>query len=164
MSDVSFASYNVNGLRNVEKRREVFNYLKSTKSQINLLQETHSCSEDERVWSNEWGNKIIFSHRTNSARGVAILIDKKASIGAKVVYRDVEGRYLIIELDIANYKFLLVNVYAPNEDHPYFFTKLFEDVDNCYNDSMLLAGDFNTSLDESIDLFNNKGLNHLKRD
>lgn len=57
LSRVKVASFNVNGLRNVSKRRGIFNLLKYLKAHIILLLETHSTVEDERVWTNEWGSK-----------------------------------------------------------------------------------------------------------
>ena len=55
-------SLNVRGLRNKRKRRAIFSYSKAPKGKIFCLQETYSLVEDERVWSGEWGNNILFSH------------------------------------------------------------------------------------------------------
>lgn len=38
-----------------------------------LVQETHSINEDERFWSNQWGDKVILCHGTNKSAGVALL-------------------------------------------------------------------------------------------
>lgn len=157
------ASFNVNGMRNDNKRREIFNYLKHFNSHIILLQETHSVLEDERVWNNEWGNKIIFNHGTSNARGVAVLIDRNCPVRVETFRTDLEGRYLIIDMKLDSFKFVLVNVYGPNEDNPQFFIKLFENIENRNNNSMIMAGDFNTSLDPEMDLYNNKGSLHTKK-
>lgn len=53
LDNCKVASFNVNGLRNENKRREVFNYLKTAKIDIALLQETHSLEDDESVWTNK---------------------------------------------------------------------------------------------------------------
>ena len=42
MSTVKFLTLNVRGLRNQEKRRSIFSYLKRQKANIYLLQETFS--------------------------------------------------------------------------------------------------------------------------
>lgn len=44
------------------------------KSDIVLLQETHSSRESHENWRNEWVGEIYFSHGKQNARGVAILI------------------------------------------------------------------------------------------
>lgn len=36
---------------------------------------THSFDLDEKFWSNQWGDKICFSHDSNRSAGVAILIN-----------------------------------------------------------------------------------------
>lgn len=74
---VKMVSYNVNGIGDKSKRREIFAYLKTLQVSIILLQETHSSKETEHLWSAEWGNKIYFSHGTTAARGTAILFYKK---------------------------------------------------------------------------------------
>lgn len=76
MSKVNVVSFNVNGIRSEQKRRAIFHYLKYFKSHIILLQETHSVKEDEVLWSNEWGAKIVFNHGNNYSRGVAVLFHK----------------------------------------------------------------------------------------
>ena len=47
-------SLNTAGLRDYEKRRKVFHYLKQqiSKSAIIFLQETHTVKSDEKIWTN----------------------------------------------------------------------------------------------------------------
>lgn len=150
-------------MRDTSKRRNIFNLLKNQKYHIILLQETHSSPEIEKVWSNEWGNRIIYAHGTHKSKGVAILILKNFPAEIESVRLDPSGRFLIIDLKIQEYNFVLVNIYAPNEDDPNFFISLFQMIDARNNDSVLLAGDFNTTLDEALDLYNNSGNNHVKK-
>lgn len=163
MSDVKVASYNVNGLRNDQKRREIFNYIKVHQSDITLLQETHSLPEDETVWNNEWGRKIIFGHGSTFSKGVAILLAKNSQFEITDITQDEEGRYLILDVVLGKFSFILVNVYAPNEDKPEFFTKLFNTIESKENNSMIIAGDFYTTLDPGKDLYNNEGTNHVRK-
>lgn len=163
MTNVNVASYNVNGLQNMSKRREIFNYLRTNDSDLILLQETHSSQSDEVVWSNEWGNQIIFSHGSTAARGVAILFHRRLPITVETVRTDLEGRYIIADIIIDKTKFVLVNMYAPNEDDPQFFVKLFGKIEERNNPSLMIAGVFNTSINPMIDLFNHQGTNHIKK-
>lgn len=57
------------------KRKSIFLFCKNEKAQCYLLQETHSNNTDEKFWSNQWGDKIVFSHGTNRSAGVAILLN-----------------------------------------------------------------------------------------
>ena len=70
-------SLNTAGLRDYEKRRKVFHYLKQqiSKSGIIFMQETHRVKSDEKIWTNHFGcgsGSIIFSHGKSDARGVLI--------------------------------------------------------------------------------------------
>ena len=78
MSDLKFASLNVRGLRNENKRRAMFNYLRRPKYDLICLQETHSNVGDEMLWKAEWGGQIIMSHGTQNSKGVAVLIQKNS--------------------------------------------------------------------------------------
>ena len=62
-------SLNVRGLRNVNKRRAIFSYLKSQKATIFCLQETYSSIENEKVWAAEWV-AIFFSRMALRIREV----------------------------------------------------------------------------------------------
>ena len=53
-------SLNVRGLREQNKRRNIFSYLKDEKSKLCFLQETYSEVNDEIIWRNEWGGKKYF--------------------------------------------------------------------------------------------------------
>ena len=66
---IKLYSLNVRGLRDHQKRREIFNFLKHKSHDIIYLQEAHSSREIENKWVKEWGGKISFSHFTSRARG-----------------------------------------------------------------------------------------------
>ena len=66
-------SYNCQGLNSVEKRSDVFQYLKSKNWDILCLQDTHFIESDEHVISSQWGGECIFNSFSSNQRGVAIL-------------------------------------------------------------------------------------------
>ena len=76
---IQILALNVRGLRNQNKRREVFCYLKQQKASVFCLQETYSLSEDEKIWSAEWGGKIVFTHGTAHSRGLCILLNPNST-------------------------------------------------------------------------------------
>ena len=71
---------NVRGLRNPNKRRAPFEYLKNQKALIICLQETFSKQKDEAVWSADWGGQIIFSHGTGHSKGVCMLLNPTSNL------------------------------------------------------------------------------------
>ncbi len=111
-------SFNARGLGNALKRRMVFNFLKQKSSKaIFLLQETHSRSEIEKEWSDEWGGDIYFSHGTSNSAGVATLLSPGLDIVCKEEQTNDPGRSLYLSVNLDNEQesqsLLLVNIYAP---------------------------------------------------
>lgn len=158
MTNVSIMTYNVNGLGDEKKRRKVFNYLHEHKYDVIMMQETHSVSDSEKRWTNEWGGKIFFSHGTQAARGTAIMFRKNFDFKLQNQIIDPNGRYLILTVNIDNIDLVLVSVYAPNVDDPRFFVQMFEIADTC-DGRKIYAGDFNTILQKQ-DIKGGKGYSH----
>lgn len=144
-------SYNVKGLRNDTKRRDMFRYFKNRKLDVILLQETHSQVEDERIWSKEWGGEVWYAHGSTKSKGVAILVRKGVDLKVVEAQTAFEGRFLMLEVKIGEFNFLLANFYGPNEDDDSFYIQAFEKVESKDNPNMILAGDFNTTLNPELD-------------
>ena len=51
----SIASLNVDGIHDDGKRARIFEYLRSLKHDLFLLQKTHVQTEDVEAWSADWG-------------------------------------------------------------------------------------------------------------
>ena len=66
----------------------------------------------------EWGDPIYFSHGTAAARGVAIPIKRTSNVQ---VWKDQEGRIIILDITYGRNKLKIVNVYCPNKNSPAFF-------------------------------------------
>ena len=108
-------SLNVRGIRNQNKRRAIFCYLKQQKATNFCLQETYSQPDDERIWSAEWGGKISFCHGTVHSKGVCILLNPNSTSNFNVIQTDPQGRILISKLKICEETFFIVNIYAPTD-------------------------------------------------
>ena len=104
------------GIRSSEKRLKIFEYLKNNihHNGFVFLQETHSLTQDEKKWKDDFKDPLLFWHGSTNSCGVAIgfcrlrslhLIDKKS---------DENGRILITDAKVNDEKFLLVNVYNSN--------------------------------------------------
>ena len=147
MSTVKFLTLNVRGLRNQEKRRSIFSYLKRQKANIYLLQETFSNAKDERIWSAEWGG-------SEHSKGVYVLIKPNSPIQAEIVELDTNGRFVILRLKTpGETNFNIVNIYAPTDyreqiDFIESLTKKIISLTDMSN--LIIAGDWNTTFN-SID-------------
>ena len=114
-SNLKVISLNVRGIRNQNKRRAIFCYLKQQKATIFCLQETYSQPDDEKIWSAEWGGKILFCHGTVHSKGVCILLNPNCIFNLDVIQTNHQGRILIAKLKICEEIFFIVNIYAPTD-------------------------------------------------
>ena len=148
---IEILSVNVRGIGSQKKRREIFYWLHKKKGDIFFIQETHSTSKDEQIWSAEWGGKVFFSHGTSESRGTAVLISNSFNGKITEVEIDQDGRYIILSVQVDDIVYILLNIYAPNRDSPVFFSELFEKVKQMENDYVIVGGDMNITLNPDID-------------
>ena len=119
LNTIKLNSFNCRGLRNSNKRLNIFNWLKTSHTGITLLQETHSAQMDEDKWTQEWGGQIPFAHGEYNARGVAILIptNKNSSMSIKEIYKDKNGRIILLNCLIKENPYIIIYVYSPTKDN-----------------------------------------------
>ena len=142
----SVISNNVRGIRDSNKRRATFDHCRR-RAKIVLLQETHSCTKDETVWTSEWGGKIYFSHGTEMSKGVCILVPKNFEWLVQTVKTDEGGRW--VRCDFAKNEIIVTvfNIYAPNKDTPEFYAELGRELHDC-SEHKIIMGDFNLTLEK----------------
>ena len=151
MESLKICTYNVRGLRQSKKRRQVFAYLHRSKKDIYLLQETHSVVRDENYWQSEWGGKIIFCHGSSTSRGVCILLHPTLEYKIHRYVSCSNGRLLIVEVTIRKKIFTIVCLYGPNIDDPAFFESLVHKLRDFHWDSLFFGGDFNFVFNLDLD-------------
>ena len=163
-NNISFISMNCQGLstRDGNKRRDVLNYLRSQKSSITFLQDTHLTKEIENTVRSEWGYECLFSSFTSQSRGVAILFRNNFEFRIDDVIADPGGNFLIANMHTNDVEITLVNIYAPNNDNPDFFHKIKELILRTGNANIVMGGDFNLLLDPDMDGKNYKHTNNKK--
>ena len=152
--DLSVGCYNVNGLGNRKKRELVLNWLKSKQEGIIFLQESHSTPSTEREWLNAWGGEVIFNHGASNYTGIAILFRQSILSHVKILkyVHIVPGRATLVDIESGGIVFGLVNIYCPNNDDSSFINKVFlEACASTNSDNLILAGDWNTVLDNDMD-------------
>ena len=75
MDSIIIESINCRGLRNKQKRNDIFN--KAVKEKVNILclQETHLIDEDLNTLKNEWNVHYIIGGSEKNAGGTLIALD-----------------------------------------------------------------------------------------
>lgn len=128
MSDsckIKFTSWNCRGLNKLTKVKQVMSRIKSLKSKVVFLQETHLLSEDVSKIARRWQGQVLSAPYTTHARGVMILIHKSVPLRVQNVVKDSAGRYIMVQGRLLSETITLINVYGPNEDDPKFYDSLF---------------------------------------
>ena len=71
------------------------------------------------------------------------------------VYKDTEGRILLIECNIEKNNFVIINIYSPTKDKQQgqllFLSNLKNIVEQYSDKALIIGGDFNTCLDATLD-------------
>lgn len=154
---VSFriASINVNGLRDVRKRRLVFNYLKKFRRTIFLLQETHCPPGNGRLWKSQWGSVMFLTEKSGNSGGVATLFSKDLDLSFSEAVPSRHHRFLVTEFTLQEEVYKIVNVYFPTSDKEKLqidtLKELESHLDSQEDPHVFLGGDFNVALDEVLD-------------
>ena len=161
MSVINVISLNVRGLRDENKRRDIFQHYRA-RCDVLCLQETHSDVESSAVWANEWGSRqIVLSHGTSQSRGVGIFINPKTKCVVKQKHMDEEGRFAYVVLEVAETKICVASIYGPNKDSPIYIENLLRQ-SYMVCDNLVVTGDFNTVLNPLLDKNNPSGAYNRK--
>ena len=147
----NFLSFNVNGLNSSKKRIKMFEYFREKISKNNgiiFLQETHSCENTYNDWRNDFKGDLFFSHGTTNSCGVMIGYLGNNNFHVNKIKSDSQGRILIIDTDIDNQNFVLINLYNANVESEQLKTlceldQLLSDFCLDSNKKVVFAGDFN---------------------
>ena len=160
MADLNFdiLSWNVRGLGDYQKRRKLFNWVKkhTSKNATVFMQETHSSDKTGKQWEQLWRGSIKFSHRTTSSKGVLIAFLESLEFNITKEFTDQNGRYIVLQVDIQENPYVLINYYAPNLETQQVsvldeLTKVLSNLELKENTYLILGGDFNLILDLKLD-------------
>ena len=154
MAKLKICTFNVKGINEQKKRRDIFTWLRKKNIDICLLQETHSTDKTESNWKNEWGYECFFSSFSGSSRGVAILFNNTFEFKIIDEKKDTEGRQILINFLVNGVKLTLANIYGPNHDDPNFFRILQTKLDQFHSDYVIIGGDYNVVQDYTKDISN----------
>ena len=74
MDSLIISSLKLQGLGNLQKRRDIFHYLKQKCHSIYCLQDTHFDKKIEKYVTSEWGYKDFFLHHISQIQEVFYLV------------------------------------------------------------------------------------------
>ena len=151
LGSVRFISWNVRGLGGPTKRSRVFSHLKSLKTDIAFLQETHLSVNDHTRLRKQWVGQVFHSNFNSKARGAAIIIHKRIQFVADHILSDSGGRYIIVKGVLFQTPVVLVNVYAPNWDNPDFMSSIFSSLPTMDTHRLIFGGDLNLVVNPHLD-------------
>lgn len=156
MSCINLYSWNVRGLRDVKKRKALYQVLNEKNIDICLVQETFLTAELEKEIGFEWKGVVIHNYGSNHLKGVSVFIKDNNKVKIDTLFKDNEGRFILLNLNIDNEIFTVVNIYAPNDEisRCTFFRKVWDYI-HCHalnQNRLLLGGDFNYVQDIKLDV------------
>ena len=150
-------------MRDRAERNDIFDRAARDHIDIRCLQETHITEKDHNTLKLDWNVRYIIAGSQTNAGGVLIAINKSFEYILHNQWTDEEGRFIIIDIEIPDVvRFLLINLYAPNEDNPNFFTSLFDKIQESDIKNIIMSGDWNLVNDFEKDTINYKKLNNPK--
>ena len=151
-------SNNVKGIQKRTKRLGLIQFFKNKigKNGVVFLQETHSTSEVEQKWNVDFNGQVFYSHGTSNSCGVLIAFLGNQKIVVKNQLTDKKGRILILDVDIDDSNYILINIYNPNTEPEQISTlnqlsNLLKSLDINNHKQILFAGDFNLFFDRNLE-------------
>ena len=145
-------------MRNREKRADIFHKAKEEHINILCLQEKHITNDDINTIKEDCSVTFYISGRETNAGGgggVLIALDNNFEYNVHDSILDSHGRYVMLDIELIGVaSFILINMYAPNEDDPNFFVNMFNIIENLDTQNLILVGDWNSVIDYEIDTFN----------
>lgn len=128
-----------------------------------LLQETHLVADDFTRLQRMWVGKVLGSPAENGKAGVLILIHKNLADNLLGRSHINEGRWITIQIQIADETISIYNIYGPNKRHKPFFQSL---VPLLHSDPILhkvVGGDLNEVANVEEDRWSDLGCRASQR-
>lgn len=97
------------------------------------------------------GRWSFFQSRHKHSKGTLILVNPKITCKVEKQICDKNGRYIILDLVLADKRIVLVNIYAPNDVNQQvsFFKELQEQPQEISEKTIIIGNDFNCPLSET---------------
>lgn len=133
-----------------------------SQTDIALLQETHLSPQELNKLKQKWVSQVFSSGYNSKSRGVAVLIHKNISFQIEKTVTDPEGRFILLKAHLFNKPIIIINIYAPNENHLLFFNTISELLAKYNEGSAILCSDFDSVPQPSLDKSTHPSRNDIK--
>ena len=142
---------NCKGLQQSEKRNRLIEWTNQQKCNILFMQETHFTETLTNKLYTEFRGNLFLSNGVSNARGIAIWLKKELDFKIIDSHKDTEGRFLLLNVEINEDVFTLVNIYGPNNNKARntFFKYVKTSIDKYSLGQIVIGGDFNDILSEN---------------
>ena len=77
------------------------------------------------------------------SRGVLILLNNNFEHKVEKTNSDVNGKCIILDINIESEKFTLINLYGPNDGKQKFYKELRQKYRSLNNENVIMCGDWN---------------------
>ncbi len=150
---VKICTYNVQGLRDENKRVKVFKQLQASNYAIIALQETHCTADVLDLWKSQWDGPSVWTVGKSNREGVAFLFSKKHTVNIHDEYEEFPGRILRLTITFDDHPFQLLNLYGPNSTSRKTNESFYYRADQTlsFDPPPIIFGDFNMVEDISMD-------------
>uniref|UniRef100_A0A8C5LXQ3 Endonuclease/exonuclease/phosphatase domain-containing protein n=1 Tax=Leptobrachium leishanense TaxID=445787 RepID=A0A8C5LXQ3_9ANUR len=150
--DLQLLSYNVRGLNIPEKRSRLLRDLRSMRTSVAFLQETHFRADSAPHFNDAAFPTMFFSNFTlGKSRGVAILISRDVPFVVDATEMDKDGRYLFVRGTIVDTVYTFVSLYLPNKKQHTSLARILKSLDKFHQGITIIAGDLNVPMEPHID-------------
>ena len=149
----------------VDKCNSKINYILKFRSDIALIQDTRLNNQykkfSDKINCSSYGNYTAFFNSKNSSRGTVILLNNDLDYKVLKIFTSECNNIIALDIIINNFRFSLLNIYAPPQlNNHNFFNDIKDLILRMNNKTFLLAGDLN-SIPTSITPSNQPLLNNL---
>lgn len=79
------------------------------------------------------------------------MIYVKKELEPRQIFKDKEGRFIVVEIMMNCKKALIVTIYAPNGAKEFFFEELTQQLDQVTYEQIIVVGDFSGTVDNQMD-------------
>ena len=159
-TDIKILSVNCQGLGSLEKRKDVFTFLREKNCNIYCLQDTHFTKQLETYIRCQWGFDCVFNSYSSNSRGTAILFNNNFEYKINNSVTDNDGNLIGLNISIESKNISLITLYGPNSDNVVFYENLNHIIEELGNDDIIICGDFNLVLNPELDYFNYLHINN----
>uniref|UniRef100_A0A8C5PEB2 Reverse transcriptase domain-containing protein n=1 Tax=Leptobrachium leishanense TaxID=445787 RepID=A0A8C5PEB2_9ANUR len=150
--DLRLTSYNVRGLNTPEKRSKLFRELRSMRTSVALLQETHfRLGSTQALQHPDYPLGYFGSYSEGKSRGVAILISRLIPFEVEDTLTDPSGRYIFVKGRIAGTFYTFASIYLPNTAQHRSLQRILTSLRDFQKGCLYVGGDLNVPLDPRVD-------------